>query len=180
MVGKVLDLDTRSNFGIMPLNLRIVLGQIPPTACTFLQGEITETVMPGKTLDISQFCEFVLNSWVIFRDKPIQYPYNNSILERYLGHKIDVIMEMTDNLMKYNAEVVHYSTCSALTDAGIYNLARICMREKFDKNNAEIYGTDATTDNFTKINLEDTPYFELYEENNGDGLTVVSYDEETN
>ena len=89
-------------------------------------------------------------------------------------------MEMTDNLMKYNAEVVHYSTCSALTDAGIYNLARICMREKFDKNNAEIYGTDATTDNFTKINLEDTPYFELYEENNGDGLTVVSYDEETN
>ena len=36
-----------------------------------LQGEAPETVILGRTSDISQLCEHSFYDWVIFRDKPI-------------------------------------------------------------------------------------------------------------
>ena len=38
-----------------------------------LQGEVPETVMFGRTSDISQFCKHGFYDWVMFRDEPIKY-----------------------------------------------------------------------------------------------------------
>ena len=39
-----------------------------------LQGEVPETVIPGETLYIRQFCDLGFYYWVMFRDEAIQYP----------------------------------------------------------------------------------------------------------
>ena len=79
-----------------------------------LQGEVPETVMSGETSDISQFADLAFNQWVIFRDKPIQFPYENPVLGRYLGPALDFGPAMTAKIMKENGEVVHRSTYKAL------------------------------------------------------------------
>ena len=43
----------------------------------------------------------------MFRDDPIQYPYEGSLLGRYLGPEIGVGLEMTAKIMKANVKVVH-------------------------------------------------------------------------
>ena len=72
------------------------------------KGEVSETVMLGETSDISNFFEHELYDWVMFRDKPIQQPDENTVLGRYLGPEIAVGPEMTANTMKENGEVVHF------------------------------------------------------------------------
>ena len=79
-----------------------------------LQGEVPETFMSGETSDISQFIDLAFNQWVIFRDKPIQFPYENPVLGRYLGPALDLGPAMTAKIMKENGEVVHRSTYKAL------------------------------------------------------------------
>ena len=46
----------------------------------------------------------------MFRDDPIQYPDENTVLGRYLGPAIGVGLEITANIMKENGEVVHSLT----------------------------------------------------------------------
>ena len=41
--------------------------------------------MLGETSDISQLCENRFYDWFMFKYKPIQYPYDNPVLGRYLG-----------------------------------------------------------------------------------------------
>ena len=79
-----------------------------------MQREVPDTVMLGGTYDISQLCERGFYDGVMFRDEPIQYPDENTVLIRYLGPEIDVGPAMTDNIMKVNGEVVHCSTYRGL------------------------------------------------------------------
>ena len=75
-----------------------------------LKGKVPETVMFGGIYDISQFCRAWFYDWVVFRDKPIKYSDENSLLGMYLGPAIYVGQEMMDKIMKAIVEVFHRST----------------------------------------------------------------------
>ena len=90
-----------------------------------MQGEEPKTVMLGVTSDISQFCEHRFYDWVIFRDKPIHYPDENTVLGRYLGLSIDVLLATKDRIMKASGEVVHHSTYHGLQENDKSSQARI-------------------------------------------------------
>ena len=75
-----------------------------------LQGEVPETVILGGTSNINQFYDHGFYYWVMFRYKPIQYPDENPVLDRYLGPEIHVGPEMIAKPMKLNGDVVHRST----------------------------------------------------------------------
>ena len=55
-----------------------------------LQREFSETILFDITSEIGQFPEHEFYDWVMFRDKPIQYPEENTVFGRYLGPAIDV------------------------------------------------------------------------------------------
>ena len=133
-----------------------------------LQVEVSETVMSGKTSDISQFSELAFYQWVMFRDDPIQFPDENPVLGRYLGPALNVGMEMTSKITKDNGEVVHSSTYDALTESEAQNSAHISRKETFDKNISVKLGPDVPPDDFPEINLEDTPLYDLYEDDHKD------------
>ena len=100
----------------------------------------------------------------MFRDKPIQYPDENSLLGRYLGPKIDVVLEITAKIMKANGEVVHPSKYRGLKKDENTNQAQILLRNEFDKTIRDWLGPDFLPDNFPDVHLEDTPLYEMYED----------------
>ena len=79
-----------------------------------LDGEVPETIMSGKTSDISQFCEFEWYDWVYFRDSAVSYPEDKLVLGRYLGPSIDAGPALTAKILKKNGEIVHRSTYRGL------------------------------------------------------------------
>ena len=119
--------------------------------------------------------------WVMFKDKPIQYPDKNPVLSRYLGPEIDVVPEITANIMKVNGEVLHWSTFHLLKEEQTTNQAHILMRKDFYSNIKDRFGPDISPDNFPDINSEDTPLYEMYEDNTTDvrgGLAEKTEDDE--
>ena len=63
--------------------------------------------MSGETSDISQFCEFELYEWIMFRDSVVSFQEDNMVLGRYLVPSIDIGPDMTANILKSNGEVIY-------------------------------------------------------------------------
>ena len=66
--------------------------------------------MSGETSDISQFCEFELYDWIMFRDSAALFPEDKMVLGRYLEPSIDIGPAMTVKIMNSNGWVVHWLT----------------------------------------------------------------------
>ena len=66
--------------------------------------------------------------------------------------------------MKENGEVAHRSTYDALTEIEAQKLAHISRRETFDKKISVKLGPYVSPDDLTDINIEDTPLYDLYED----------------
>ena len=114
-----------------------------------IDGEVPETVMKGKSSDISHICEFSWYQWVMFRDVHVQYPAVNLVLGRYLGPTWDVGPAMTDKFLKANGEVVPQSTLRALTLEERENPAHIELRRKFTESCKTVLGPKITPGNYT-------------------------------
>ncbi len=73
-----------------------------------LQGETPQTIMSGKTADISAYCELSFYEWIMFREesKTVAFPDKNPTLGRYLGVAIDVGPAMTAKTLKANGQVI--------------------------------------------------------------------------
>ena len=86
-----------------------------------LQGETPQTIMSGKTADISQFCELSFYEWVMYREesKLVAFPDENPALGRYLGVAIDVGPAMTAKILKANGQVIYRSTYQGLTESEV-------------------------------------------------------------
>ena len=126
-----------------------------------LQGEVPGTVMLGGIYDISQFCEHVFYDWVMFRDKPIQHPYENPVLGRYLGPGIDIVKEMTDNIMKANRDLVNQSTYRGIKGDEKSSHVHILLGKDSDNRIRERFGPEISPDNFPDVSLEDTPLYDM-------------------
>ena len=106
--------------------------------------------------------------WVMFRDEPIQYPDKNPVLVRYLGPSIDVSPSITAKIMRVNDQVLHRSTYCGLKEEEKSNQSHILLREYFDSNIRDKLGPDISPDDFPGVNLEDTPLYDIYEDNTTD------------
>jgi hypothetical protein len=71
-----------------------------------LQGEVLETVMLGKTSDISPFCEYAFYDWIMFCDQPVAFPDDSPVIGCYLGPAINVGPALTAKILKANGEVI--------------------------------------------------------------------------
>ncbi|KAL7476070.1 LOW QUALITY PROTEIN: hypothetical protein ACHAW6_001951 [Cyclotella cf. meneghiniana] len=60
------------------------------TAHDIFQGHAPETVVLGKTADISPFCEFGFWDSFKFQDRDVAFPDNQLVLGKYLGISIDM------------------------------------------------------------------------------------------
>ena len=85
-----------------------------------------------------------------------------------MGPAIDVGTEMTATIMKGNGEVVYRSTYHGLKGDECINQDHISLRKEFVSNTKDRFGTDISPDNFTDVNLEDTPLYEMYEDDTTD------------
>ncbi|KAL7480721.1 hypothetical protein ACHAW6_006386 [Cyclotella cf. meneghiniana] len=75
-----------------------------------LDGHVPETVVSGKTADISPFCEFGFWDWVKFREDSVTFPEDQTVLGKYLSHSNDVGPAMMQHVMKANGEYEDQST----------------------------------------------------------------------
>ncbi len=50
-----------------------------------LDGEVPQTIMSGKTANITQFCEFDWYEWVKFCSTTILFTEDRLVLGKYLG-----------------------------------------------------------------------------------------------
>ena len=53
----------------------------------------------------------------MFRDEPIQFLDENTVLGRYIGPALDFGQAINARIMKDNGEVFHHSTYYALTES---------------------------------------------------------------
>ena len=77
---------------------------------------------------------------------------------------IDVGSTMTDTIMKANGEVVHWSTYRGLKEDKKSNQDHIALRKEFDNSKRDRFGPYISPDDFTDVNLEDTPLYYMYED----------------
>jgi hypothetical protein len=61
-------------------------------------GQVPETIMTGKTANISQICQFGWFDWVMYHD-PAKFPDNKNDPGRYLGPAINVGSMLTAKII---------------------------------------------------------------------------------
>jgi hypothetical protein len=80
-----------------------------------LKGQVPESIMTGKTSDISHICEFEWYEWVMYHEDK-GYPENKAKLGRYLGPTEPGIGSvMSYYVLQHNGEVVAKRTIRKLT-----------------------------------------------------------------
>ena len=84
---------------------------------------------------------------------------------RFLGPAIDISPSLTAKILNINEEVVHRSTYWSLTTQELND--EEYLRHDFDKNTKDKLGPKAMVNNFDDMNMEETPTFEMYRNNDG-------------
>ena len=98
-----------------------------------------------------------------------------------MGPAIDVGPLMKANIMKENGEVVHRLIQKGLKEDEKSNQTHVSLRKEFDNSIRDKLGTKNSPDNFIDVNLEDTPLYEMYEDDTADaegGFTGNTEDDE--
>ncbi len=80
-----------------------------------LDREVPETIMSGKTADISQFCELGWYEWVKFCFTTVSFLEVPLVHGKYLSLSIVVGLAMTAKTLTPMGEVVHRNTYRQLT-----------------------------------------------------------------
>ena len=75
-----------------------------------LNGQVPETIVSGKTVDISPFALFKWYEWVMFCDTSVPFPDNQMVLGCNLGPAIDIGPAMMHKILKENGHIVYHST----------------------------------------------------------------------
>ena len=86
---------------------------------------------------------------------------------------------MTAKIMKANSETVHRSTYRGLEEDEKSNQAHISLRKELNNSIRDRSGLEILPHNFPDVNLEDTPLYDMYEEDKSDlegGLAGKNWD----
>ena len=90
------------------------------------------------------------------------------MLGSYLGPAIDVGPAITDRIIKANREVVHCSPYCGLKEDEKSNQVNISLSKDFDNSIRETFRPDISPDDFIDVSLEDTPLYEMYDDDTTD------------
>ena len=129
-------------------------------------GEVPKTVITGDTADIITIVSNVWYNWIKFYD-PVgnSFPEHKYYLGRYLGPEIGIGPALTAKILKINGEVVQQSTYRSLTAKELNDEED--LRPDFDQKIEDKIRPKATVNGFDDMNMEETPTFEMYGDNNG-------------
>jgi hypothetical protein len=129
-----------------------------------IAGQVPETIMTGKTANISHIAEFGWYDWVMFRDNEPSFPDDKLILGCYLGPAIDTGLALTAKILKSNGVFVCRSTLRHLNDEEFDSPVHKDMRCKFDESIEHHLGPAALMQDFPAEDL--TPDLTYYDDTN--------------
>jgi hypothetical protein len=80
-----------------------------------LEGQLPESRIKGKTVDISTIAEYACHEKVKFLDTVAKFPVSKIQLVRDLGADIDIAPTMTRKILKQNGSAMYRSSVRPLT-----------------------------------------------------------------
>jgi hypothetical protein len=131
-----------------------------------LEGQVPESKIKGKTVDISTISEYSWYEWVKFRDTAAKLLVSKIQLGRDLGAAIDIGPAMMRKILKQNGSVMYRSSVRPLTQDEIQSPAEIKERDKFDISIKKKFGPAMNKDDFQNDpDYADffTPTYDCYE-----------------
>ena len=81
-----------------------------------LQGEVPETLLSGKTADISPFVEHEWYDFVKCFDHGGTFPEPKEVHGRWLGPSMDIGPAMSSKIIKPNGQIINLSSYRAIMD----------------------------------------------------------------
>ena len=96
-----------------------------------LDGEVSETLMSGKTSEISQFCELEWFKWTLICDETAPFPDNVLKLGHYLVPSIGKGSAMSPKIFTQNGQMLHRSTYRPLISDEIADKEGLDAQEQF-------------------------------------------------
>ena len=91
-----------------------------------------ETLLSGKTTDISPFIE---HKWYNFKkwvDHGSSFPEPKEVHGRWLGPSMDIGPAMCPKIIKSNGQIINLFSCRAITEEEIQEPTQEKMRDEFD------------------------------------------------
>ena len=126
--------------------------------------EVLETMMSGKKLVISQFCELLWFKWVVFWDETAPFPNDVLKLGCYLGPSIDVGPAMTTKILTENGQVLHRSAYKPLTPDELPDKDGSDAQDQFMARVYERLWSLVLPRGLEDKALENTPQYDPYED----------------
>ncbi len=143
-----------------------------------LDGEVPETVMSGKTANISQFCELGWYKWVKFCSTTISFPKDPLVLGKYFGLSIDVGLAITAKILTPTGKVVHCSTYRLLMPEGLADHVDEDHMNAFKLMAKEQWGTSLVKGQLEEVGLIIMPNPQPYLNNQHTDKTFPTQEEE--
>jgi hypothetical protein len=122
-----------------------------------LEGQVPESKIKGKTVDISTIAEYAWYEWVKLWDTAAKLPVSKIQLGRDLGATIDIGPAMMRKILKQNGSVMYRSSVRTLTQDEIQSPTEKKEREEFDIAVEKKFGPTMNKDDF-----HDDPYYAYF------------------
>jgi hypothetical protein len=81
------------------IELEALIRSLTSNTVHMTNGKVSETIVTGRTANISHICEFGWYDWVMFRDNVPTFPDVKLTLGRYLGPATDVGSALTPKIL---------------------------------------------------------------------------------
>ena len=111
----------------------------------------------GKTVDISNLCEFEWFEWVMYYSSTAQFSVSKKTMGCYLGPNIDIGSAMTYKILCPTGDYVSRSTVRAWNDKELANPVLMAERETFTAEAMSNLGPECTPTDFGASEI--TPEF---------------------
>jgi hypothetical protein len=105
-----------------------------------LEVQVPESIVKGKTVDISTTAEYGWYEWVRYRDTAASFPVSEIQVGRYMGAAIDIGTAMSRKVLKANGQVMYRTSVRSLTLDEIQSPTEIAERLDFDASVEETLG----------------------------------------
>ena len=97
-----------------------------------LQGQVPETLLSGKTADISPFIEHEWYDFVKWFDHGSSFPEPKEVHGRWLGPSMDIGPAMCLKIIKSNGQIINLSSYQAITEEEIQDPTQKKLGDEFD------------------------------------------------
>ena len=97
-----------------------------------LQGKMPETLLSGKTADISPFIEHEWYNFVKWFDHGSSFPEPKEVHGRWLGPSMDIGTAMCSKIIKSNVQIINLSSYRGITEEERQDLTQKKLRDEFD------------------------------------------------